>query len=263
MISAQRQRSWSTLARVFADRKTDMPLLRTWDHFSGSQPDEETGDMLARAYDLPLRTVEARKSSLATHLVHREWKPTPFISFTSSWQKLQDLANFREQRPHRGDQTITVIDPSVRLEAGWPILCVGDEMRYYGIPEPYGMHRSEHDNHHVCLWSVKKEEIVGHWDWNELSRNPRWYEEIIYPEFERFREQRQQQHASNLVEDISAGIEALGLGGRTSSPSPPGQSSGSAGQEESHHGVDDEIDTDDEVDETHATDDTVKALESA
>lgn len=81
-------------------------------------------------------TSETRKKFLAIHADHKKWIRTPFISFTQFPQELQDNAEWREQR--RGCQMITVLNPNVRVKKGLPIFNMGAEMRYYGIPDPYG-----------------------------------------------------------------------------------------------------------------------------
>lgn len=84
--------SWSPVAQAVWKHPVDKPLLRTWDDLSGSQPDG-SGDMSARASDIPLTTFEARRSSHQTHIIHRNWTPTPYISFTSSPEALENLAS--------------------------------------------------------------------------------------------------------------------------------------------------------------------------
>lgn len=115
---------------------TDKPLLRTWDQLSGSQPSERGIIMLSRSPRERLDTSEARKKFLAIHADHKKWDPTPFISFTQSPRELQENAEWREQK--RGCQTITALNPNVRVKNGLPILNMDAEMRYYGIADPYG-----------------------------------------------------------------------------------------------------------------------------
>jgi len=73
------------------------PLLRVWDRFSGSQPDEHNR-IYSRALNKRLDTLESRRSSLTTHIDHRNWTPTPFISFTSSPAAVAELAEWRLRR---------------------------------------------------------------------------------------------------------------------------------------------------------------------
>lgn len=183
--------------------------------------------MFARESAQRLHTDKVRKRTLELHLNHRNWDvATPYISFQASEQRLRKLANLRMTRPSRETQIITVIDPEVRLTAGWPVLSVGEEMRYYGIQQdPYGYPSEEHDNHYVCLWRVEKEEIVGHWLWDDLCRDPDWYNTQILPAFQQFRQERrrreqveqqrleqerQQTLAESQVDDLLGAMGALG-----------------------------------------------------
>jgi hypothetical protein len=56
-------------------------------------------------------------------------------------------------------------------------------MRYYDIKDPYRRSSAYYQDEYVCLWEVKKEEIVSRWEWDDLVCNENWYEEIILPEF--------------------------------------------------------------------------------
>ncbi|KAI7761294.1 hypothetical protein LZL87_002109 [Fusarium oxysporum] len=213
-------RSWSPVAQAVWKHPVDKPLLRTWDDLSGSQPDG-SGDMSARASDMSLATFEARRSSLQTHIIHRDWTPTPYISFTSSPEALENLANFRKSHPRRKHQTITVVDPAVRLESGWPIISYGEEKDYYRIEIPYGIPDWELRAHHLCLWTVKAEEIIQHYEWDKLSSDPNWYHNIVCLDFKRFREERQrreQEQVQHRIDDISVAFGTLHLNS-SSSPS--------------------------------------------
>lgn len=129
-----------------------MPFLRTWDRFSGSQPDTKNS-MMARAPRQRPDTIEFRTTSLTTHLNHRVWTPTPYVSFTTNPAALQELANIRS---------------------------------HYNIQDPYGKSNHYYIDHHVCLWQVTEREIIGHWLWSDLAGHENWYEEIIMPAFRRF-----------------------------------------------------------------------------
>ncbi|GKU04059.1 hypothetical protein FLAG1_06552 [Fusarium langsethiae] len=200
-VSAQRA-VWRDLA--------DRPLLRTYDRNSGSQPDK-SGDMYARAPNMPLSTSQAQRSTLQTQIRNYEWKATPYISFASSPEALENFANFRRTRPYRGNQTIVVIDPVVRLEAHRPVINYGDEIRYYNIKVPYNLSQEELDSHYICLWKVKADEVVGHWSWDELSSNPNWCEDVILPALRSFREGGRQYQAEEEVYNLSSALSALGL----------------------------------------------------
>ena len=137
------------------------PLLRVWDKYSGSQP-EDNKTMSSRAAHQPLDTAEARKGSLSIHLDHGRWEATPYISFTRSHTALEALANSRSRRG-RDPQTLTVIDPEVRIRSRLPLLDVSYEMQYYGIEDPYENSNLYYKDHFVCLWQVTTEEVVGSW----------------------------------------------------------------------------------------------------
>ena len=120
----ERRHPWS----VNKSQELDCPLFRTWDDMSGSQPDKHNR-MRSRSPNQPIDTHEARRKSLGIHLDHRIWTATPYISFTKSASALEDLAISRIRRG-RGVQTITIIDPAVRLRNGLPILDLAAEMEY-------------------------------------------------------------------------------------------------------------------------------------
>lgn len=156
------------------------PFLRLWDCYSGSQPDSE-GRMLARAPRHRLDTAESRRYSLTTHINHGIWEPTPYISFTTSPAAVEDLAELRARRGNRGSQTLTVLDPNIRLKLGLPILDVAAEMDHYEILDPYGKSNRYYVNHYACLWEVTEGEVVGHWQWDEINKTENWHQNIIIP----------------------------------------------------------------------------------
>ena len=162
-------------------------MLRVWDTFAGSIPDEDLKNrMLARLPRGELTTHEVRKTSLALHADNSKRIPTPYISFTSSLDAAIRLANERKHQWHRGDQNIVVIDPWYRLQRGLPILDMGKEMEQYGVENPY--RENYYTDHYICLWEVTPAEVVGTWSCNFLRRVDGWYENIIMPEFRKHRE---------------------------------------------------------------------------
>ena len=118
---------------------------------------------------------------------------------------LETLANSRSQRG-RDPQTLTVIDPEVRIRSGLPILDISSEMQYYGIEDPYGKSNLYYKDHFVCLWQVTAEEVVGSWEWDDLRTDLNWYENIIMPAFRRFKQQIN--HESSAF-DFSGMLECL------------------------------------------------------
>ena len=152
---------------------------------SGSQPDGKYR-MLARDARMRLDTEEARFDTLTKHANHGTWEDTPYISFTNSPGALQDLAESRMR--NRGDQSIVVVDPRIRIEIGLPVLHYKEEMEHYRIQSPYT--RNYWDGHYLCLWEVTPEEVVGVWKWNELRNKQNWFAEIILPAVEAQRKKR-------------------------------------------------------------------------
>ncbi|KAI9774396.1 MAG: hypothetical protein M1840_004290 [Geoglossum simile] len=142
---------------------------------------EEKNCMISRAPRQRLDTLESRKISLTTHVNHKDWTRTPYISFTSSAAAVQELAGRRSRR--RGAQTLTALDPNFRIADGLPILDIAAEMDHYGIPDPYGRSNRYYRDHYLCLWEVTEREIIGHWQWDDLVANKQWYYEIVLPAF--------------------------------------------------------------------------------
>jgi hypothetical protein len=176
-IPENQQHSWSDNQLPLTGRG---PLLRMWDRYSGSQPDHEDR-MLSRAPRQCLNDFYARRDSLTTHISHREWEPTPYISFTSSPADAHEMANTRSYT--RGPQYLTVTNPVVRIGHGLPILNAADEMYHYNVQDPYRRWNQYYKDHYLCLWEVTSAEIVGHWRWDSLVTNENWYEEIIFPAY--------------------------------------------------------------------------------
>ncbi|KAH1438995.1 hypothetical protein KXV69_003285 [Aspergillus fumigatus] len=242
------------------------PLLRTWDKWSGSQPSQRN-IMLSRLPRQRLDSSELRKKFLATHADYKDWTPTPFISFTQLKQDLEENAVFRAAK--RDSQRITVVNPNVRIENGFPILNMGIEMRHYGIPDPYNRSNEYYRDHYICLWEVTEPEVVGHWQWDDLKGNNRWYEEIIMPAFEKHNERSFALSARRETLDMSALLGALPdnswpLIGKES----PGRlsalfSEGNASSEEDEVNREEEYDSYDSYDEgeANAIDNLFKILE--
>lgn len=137
----------------------DQPLLRLWDHYFDSRTTPEVS-MTSSAPDRHLDTHDARKSSLTIHINHQDWRPTPYISFTTSPAAIRDLADMRAWSG--GPHTLTVVDPRPRLTKGVPTLQVAAEMKHYNIQDPYGRQGQFHTDHYLCLGKVSADEVVGH-----------------------------------------------------------------------------------------------------
>lgn len=163
------------------------PLMRVWDCMSGSQPDESYR-MLARAPYEHLRTYEARRETLETHINHRHWTPTPYISFSSDPERLGLLARIRNAKGNRGSQSLVVIDPEVRRRCGLPFVGVAKEMQHYKIERPEHHRDADYSfGHYVCLWEVTPAEVVGHCAWDDIGDYNSWYKDIVIPAIRNFR----------------------------------------------------------------------------
>ena len=162
-----------------ASHPWDVPLLRVMAGYTGSQPDEDNC-MTARAARQRLTTHEARKAALDIHVNYKTWLPTPFISFTKSPTRIDELVR---KMPHRGWHTLVAIDPKRRLKKHLPILDLSREMAKYGVEDPYGKSGQFYPDEYLCPWEVTGEEVIGVWKWNELTRCKDWYQEKIMPTF--------------------------------------------------------------------------------
>ncbi|EUC39635.1 hypothetical protein COCMIDRAFT_111002 [Bipolaris oryzae ATCC 44560] len=245
--------------QVSETQKLDFPLLRIWDVYSGSNPNKD-GRMLSRSLRLPLTTEQARKTSLAIHLNHRIWRPTPYISFTKSASAIENLAKLRSMK--RGNQTLTVIDPATRLKNGLPILDIAAEMKHYDIPDPYNKGMEYYTDHYVCLWEVTTEEIVGHYEWEVLANNEDWFDDIIAPEFRKFKREKRSHSISTRPSafDMSTIVESLSAA-RTSIDTRIEHLEDSDNSSEHHYLDDNCTDSDDDAEEANQNDDMIKAIE--
>ncbi|KAL3474608.1 hypothetical protein BJX99DRAFT_174895 [Aspergillus californicus] len=203
------------------------PFMRIWDGWSGSQP-TENNRLLSRLAPRLLDTRAIRKEYLTIHADHSIWKDTPFISFTDSPDEVESLVQRRES--NRGPQTLTVINPNVRRHLGLPVLHMGSELIYYGIPDPYSRNDAYYKRHYLCLFEVTAQEIVGHWDWDDLDGN--WYQDVILPAF--------LQHDRAFTEcgllDMSSLTAALPVGSNPRLPMP------SIATDEEEHEVTEDVD---------------------
>lgn len=193
---AEDERSWSQSCRDHFR----VPLLRISDAKAGYYIDAN-GSINARARFMSLGSKLARTTSLETHIDHQKWIATPYISFTSSRKELQELAEQRARIGRRTKQVLTVINPNTRIRHELPIRDLGEEMRFYGIENPYGDDKYLED-HYICLWQVTEDEIVGHWDWDQLAEYGNWYGDIIVPAF-REHERRQAIEIQSLMDNLT------------------------------------------------------------
>jgi len=231
--------------------------------------------MPSRAPNKRLDTLESRRFSLTTHINHQDWTPTPFISFTSSPRAVTELAEWRKQK--RGVQTLTAIDPNIRIRNNLPILDLATEMEHYDITNPYGKREQYCIDHYVCLWQVTEKEIIGHWKWNELAGVENWYEDIIIPAFRNFNQaplpKTEDSDLSTIMDTLSLHDESKEIAGCVAD----GQGTISGGHEYVHEDEfclsDDSPDdgfyyygegdynTDDDIEEANVADNIMRMIE--
>ena len=159
----------------------DFPLMRIRDIHTGDGPDSRSGAMHARSPRACLDTRTARKHMLTVHADYRIWTPTPFLSFTDSPSDIEVRAEKRLSS--RGSQILTVINGNTRRHKGLPLLKSKDEMMYYGVRDPYSRNYQYYQTEYLCLWEVSVEEIVAHLSWDDVRKDPAWYENTILPAF--------------------------------------------------------------------------------
>lgn len=188
------------------DTSYNRPFLRVWDENSGSHPDLSKR-ILARLPREQLGSRQSREKALTTHADYQRWEPTPFISFTPSISALQEFLSRRKWKSF--SRRLTVINPNVRTAKGLPMLEMESELRYYEVPDPYRREYLYYKDEYLCLWEITPDEVVGHWDWDNLIENEHWYEEEILPAFENHDEEFQRRNQSEAIFDVSTLQTAL------------------------------------------------------
>lgn len=119
---------------------------------------------------MELSTEKKRRDTLTTHLNHRIWDATPYISLSSSPAVIEEFARFRSTRNRNGPQRLVAINPRARLRKRLPILSVEDEMSYYRIQDPYYKGGAYYEDHYVCLWEIAPDEVIGDWDCSRIGK---------------------------------------------------------------------------------------------
>lgn len=135
-------------------------------------------------------------------------------------------------------------------------------MDHYGVKDPYGKSNQYYIHHYVCLWEVPEQEIIGHWEWNDLAPNENWYNDIILPAF------RENATSRPLEEETSGLLAAMNQlsfhdSSNPSDPTHPFYGDSDSSSEGINCYFDEELenDTDDEVEEANAADDMLKIIE--
>ncbi|CZS92402.1 uncharacterized protein RAG0_02844 [Rhynchosporium agropyri] len=108
----------------------------------------------------------------------------------------------------------------------------------------------------------QEQEIIGHWEWNDLAPNANWYNDIILPAF------RENATSRSLEEETSGLLAAMNQLSFHDNSDPCDSThhyygdSDSSGDGTTHY-FDEKLqyDTDDEVEEANAADDMLKIIE--
>ncbi|KAK0637992.1 hypothetical protein DIS24_g10263 [Lasiodiplodia hormozganensis] len=156
-------------------------------------------------------------------------------------------------------------------------------MDYYEVQDPYGMSNQYYKDHFLCIWEVLEDEIVGHWEWEDLAANERWYEEIIMPAFKAHDARMKMKSLDDEILGLSSAMSKTSLADvspnarqiRSESNTwsdnskyfsehcfcDSDEETNAADDVFKHYGEYDSCsDTDDEVEEANAVDDSIKRL---
>ena len=165
--------------------------IRVWDGVSRSQLGPEPG-VAFEAGDIAwsLNDRQNRVTALATHADHGVWKGSPFISATLNGEDARFRANRQSLNGKRGSVFVTVINLKARWRAGLPFLLSVDEMKYYGVKDPYRRNYQYYQDEILCPWIITHAEIVETWAWEDVSRFLQdgtvqdWVDTVVIPAVE-------------------------------------------------------------------------------
>ncbi|CAG8428025.1 unnamed protein product [Penicillium salamii] len=132
------------------------------------------------------------------------------------------------------------------------------ELRYYEVEDPYRKGYSYYKDQYLCLWEVTPDEVVGHWDWDDLIENVGWYDDEIVPALK--------EHTNHFLSrnktETTLNVNKLSVSRLDHSRQPESYSNGnwsfSSEEENWHINYESDWDTDDEVEESNITDDAFK-----
>lgn len=66
---------------------------------------------------------------------------------------------------------ITLVDLRTRWRAGLPFLSAVEEMRHYGVDDPYDRGYQYYEDEILCLWGITQSEVVRTWTSDAFSAN--------------------------------------------------------------------------------------------
>lgn len=151
------------------------PLVRAWDDKSKARITDERIGFLSGGSNWNEKGGLDTNSGRKAISRHGNWGDrihTPFISVTTSYSEI-----FLDRIPHMDNRQVkggtepntmvTLINPSVRLAAGHPLLRMKEEMVHHGVKSKYGetskYDHSFYENEYLLLFCSPPEEIVCTW----------------------------------------------------------------------------------------------------
>lgn len=163
------------IERPWCEPPTPAPsiLFRTWDAKSQCRILNADEGLYSGGANSNFDTRKGRTRDLESHGNWGTRKPTVFISVTCS---IRDIAmtwtrafGNRQDLPFSTIR-ITVLNPNARIEAGWPILCMVDELDYYKFKTPIKCSRATYVNEYLLPYRAPREEVVWTFHWTDVER---------------------------------------------------------------------------------------------
>jgi len=84
------------------------------------------------------------------------------VSTTSDPDNVLWRARYHSKQS-RGQVFVTVINIRARRRPDLPVFHAVDEMKHYGVPDPYERNYAFYENEYLCPWTISQEVIVGTW----------------------------------------------------------------------------------------------------
>lgn len=164
-------RPWTRRNAAFGDPPPNGALwsLRVWDDYSQGLLDPQSGCILATGEESRLDTKDERRESLKPHANNRDWsRRSPFISASTSASSTRERAR-RRVRNRRDPVRVSLINNMVRVRAGFPFFSAVEEMKYYGVEDPYNRSFLYGQDEILYPYVITSEEIVCTWQWSDIE----------------------------------------------------------------------------------------------
>jgi hypothetical protein len=180
--------------------------MRVTDQLSRANIRNPAMGFLSDGWEGDLDTFEGRAKLINNHVNFQEGEPSIFVSATSS------VSNFAKNRiPYfvtrdkrvredigsaRSTVMIHIINGSARLDSGWPVLRMSEQIiRYKTFLLPNSVFAPEY----ILPFRVSPEQIVGSWKWSEIVNYMeehectyvQWHNDVVLPAFEEHEKTRE------------------------------------------------------------------------